>query len=609
MAVSVVTLLLITNYLALVVTTWLGWYVVTRSPHNLLSWLTSLTLWSLGGLFLNTILALTPLPRPIDSPGWLQLFFPFWSLETFSYNWSGWLQGWQVVPAIIFWHHATILIRPGKLTLWRWARVIFGYAMALFGIWVMVTRPLEFADISSDPIYLNTLKPGPFYVPFLFLLLFFIGLCLINIIRAIFEVTVQMARRQLITLAIATFIAGFTAPVAYVATALNLPISRLAFTFLLTIAVALIGYGVARYSALTEGRTIRRDILYNAVAMGTVVAVYSLVTWVSVRVFDVPAAAFVFVIMLAIITHNLVDIARHTLDSVFFRRENRQIRENLRKLAGQVGEQELEENLSMVLEVICHSVRAAYGLVVLFEQEQVHVFVSFNDSRKRIKATKADFLADDILHLEPNQFPPPLEEAALLVPLYVDTVQIGAIILGRPPNSTKYSKEDIELLLYPSDQLSEIIYKARREAEYLQQLSDISAPKHQKEKISTREVENALRNIHDYALLGSSPLANLKLVEARLAADDVTYLDRGKVVNRLLSEALEKLRPGADLPRNPPPREWHAYLILHEAYLEDQLNRDIMSKLYISEGTFNRTRRAAIRSVARALEEMETRHH
>jgi hypothetical protein len=35
------------------------------------------------------------------------------------------------------------------------------------------------------------------------------------------------------------------------------------------------------------------------------------------------------------------------------------------------------------------------------------------------------------------------------------------------------------------------------------------------------------------------------------------------------------------------------------------MNREIMSRLYISEGTFNRTRRAAIRSVARMLEEME----
>jgi hypothetical protein len=43
--------------------------------------------------------------------------------------------------------------------------------------------------------------------------------------------------------------------------------------------------------------------------------------------------------------------------------------------------------------------------------------------------------------------------------------------------------------------------------------------------------------------------------------------------------------------------------------MEDRLNREIMSQLYISEGTFNRTRRAAIRSVARLLGEMEARYH
>jgi hypothetical protein len=37
----------------------------------------------------------------------------------------------------------------------------------------------------------------------------------------------------------------------------------------------------------------------------------------------------------------------------------------------------------------------------------------------------------------------------------------------------------------------------------------------------------------------------------------------------------------------------------------DELNRDIMSRLYISEGTFNRTRRRAVRGVARALQEVE----
>jgi len=48
---------------------------------------------------------------------------------------------------------------------------------------------------------------------------------------------------------------------------------------------------------------------------------------------------------------------------------------------------------------------------------------------------------------------------------------------------------------------------------------------------------------------------------------------------------------------------------LHGAYLEDKLNRDILSHLYISEGTFNRTRRSAIHSVTRMLKEMEAVLH
>jgi hypothetical protein len=39
--------------------------------------------------------------------------------------------------------------------------------------------------------------------------------------------------------------------------------------------------------------------------------------------------------------------------------------------------------------------------------------------------------------------------------------------------------------------------------------------------------------------------------------------------------------------------------------VEEVSNREIMMRLYISEGTFNRTRRSAVRALARALGEME----
>jgi hypothetical protein len=75
----------------------------------------------------------------------------------------------------------------------------------------------------------------------------------------------------------------------------------------------------------------------------------------------------------------------------------------------------------------------------------------------------------------------------------------------------------------------------------------------------------------------------------------------------LLQQAVRKLRPdGVEPPKHQiPPREWHQYIILHDAYVLDIPNRDIMSRLYISEGTFNRTRRRAIQGVAQALMEMD----
>jgi len=595
--------------MALVMTVWLGWYVITRSPRSLLSWLTSLTLWSVGGLFLNTILALNPLPPPTNSPAWLRAFFPFWPLEAFESGWSGWLQGWQVVPAIIFWHHATMLIRPGGMNGWRWTRVIFGYGIAIAGIWILVDKPLVFADVSGNPLYLNTLKPGPLYVPFLLFLLLFTIFCLINISRSFWATPVEMARRQLIIMAIATVIAGLTAPAAFIAAVFAFPVPRIIYTVLLSVAVALIGYGVARYSALMDGRTIRRDFLYNATAIGFVIAIYSIVTWGSVKIFEIPPAVFVFVIMLAITTHILVDAARHTLDSVFYRKENRQIRANLRMLVDQVGEQDLGENISLALDAICNSVRATYGLVLLFDENRLDPLASYNFQKDLLCHPADSFTVDDIIHLEPNQYASPLDQASLLIPLFVDTAQIGVLILGRPANGTNYSREDIELLLYPSDRLSEIIYNARRETEYIRQLAQMSQLNRRKDTVPAKEVEDALRNIYDFAYLGDSPLAKLDLVGNRLSPDSgITHIDRGKVVNQVLTEAVEKLRPDTEIPSGPPPREWYFYLVLFQAYMENQLNRDIMSRLYISEGTFNRTRRAAIRSVARVLGEMENNH-
>jgi hypothetical protein len=86
-----------------------------------------------------------------------------------------------------------------------------------------------------------------------------------------------------------------------------------------------------------------------------------------------------------------------------------------------------------------------------------------------------------------------------------------------------------------------------------------------------------------------------------LGVTGLTHIEKGKAVQQQLMQAIDALRPAQDCPGESIPREWHSYVVLHDAYWERIPNHDIMSKLYISEGTFHRTRRAAVRSVARVL--------
>jgi hypothetical protein len=330
--------------------------------------------------------------------------------------------------------------------------------------------------------------------------------------------------------------------------------------------------------------------------------------------FDIPAAAFVFVILLAITTHSLIDFSRRYLDIIFYRKEGRLLRRNLRRLAQHVGERDLEETLGFVLDSICDSVRATYGFILLFEEKSHYRAASHEWQKDVSHLPQSIFSADDILQLEPGHYPPPLTEAALLIPLYADTQQLGAMVLGPPINSIQYPEADVERLLDASDQVADTIHAARRGEEFLskaaqmaqsRQIQTIASPK----QISGKLVEDILRNIFDYAFLGDSVFSELRLIRDRLPEGATTHLDRGKVVYDVIEEAVNKLRPTDEYPGEPVPREWYSFLILYGAYFENKLNRDIMSQLYISEGTFSRTRRSAIRTVARVLVEMETAQH
>jgi hypothetical protein len=412
-------------------------------------------------------------------------------------------------------------------------------------------------------------------------------------------------------LAFATLFAGLGIPISIVGSMMQWPIPMVVLSLVEVVAVTIIGYGAARYSALVEGRTIQRDFLYNLTLLAFVLLVYLLASMLLVRVYLAPAIILVFVPLLAVFTHSLLLSAHRMVDWFFYRRETRRLRTNLQHLVRLVGEgAALDESLDYALDTLCASVHASYGLVLIFEEQVLRQAAGFHWHAGPVDLKITDLTCDDVVNLRPGQFPEPLEEAALLIPLYAEAEQLGAILLGRPENSSHFAPEEVDQLLDHSDRIGDLIAVARRKAKSLDQIAEL-AETHKPvatgppETIPDETIEVVLRNLSDYTFLADSALADLHLVRAYLPTGQITSLDRGKAVHAVVLIALEKLRPGPTIPRDPPPREWYPYLILHSAYLEETPNRDIMLRLYISEGTFNRTRRAAIRSLARTLREMD----
>lgn len=603
------------NFLALILSLWLGIYLVTRNSKYWIAWLTALALWSLSGVFLNILLAINPAPEAPYWPSWLQFLFPFWPERVFTGESSAWLQGWSFVPAIAFWNHVTFLMRPGKLTIWRLSCILAGYLIALFAILVQNNIPILFTVQNSDPLYLNGLKAGPYYP------VFGIAIIVLTLVSANNLVVTSGARpaivpyKQIRVLVRATLITGLVGPLSLAGSAYQLPIPIVLLSLVLGIPVGMIGYGVARYSSLMKGRTIRRDFVYNLALLALVVLVYLLVGWILIHAYRAPAIVLVFVPMLAVVTHSLMNPAYRLMDSLFYKSHTRQVRDNLRKLLRLASEgKAFEDNLTDALENLCNTVHADYGLILTFEGQAVRKIADYRFRSNLTSLSISDLAADDIVSLQPGQFQPPLEGAALLVPLYAESRQLGALVLGCPENGLEYPPEEIERLMNITDQISEVIYIAHLKVNYMQQMVELSEAQHHQSSekpcvVLVEDVEDALRNLYDYAFLADSPLAKLELVHSRLAQKEFTHLERGKIVHEILEEALEKLSPQSAIPRDPPPREWYPYLILKDAYEDEMPNRDIMLHLYISEGTFNRTRRQAIRSVARALGEMEVSPH
>lgn len=600
------------NLLFLISSLWLGLYILLRNPGRKLSWLISATLWSLSGSFLNTLTFLHTLPGEGSLPWW-------W--------------GWSVAIAVPFWFHLSVELLPGEQAERKRTLMVFFYLLTLNLIAMEAYTPWIFTGVGArPPVYYSSQQPGRLFPLYGLYLTIAPALSLMNFRRGWRLAHYQALRHQFTLLQVASLLAVTAGVYATLSIWLHLETPTLISTCLLGSGVLLLGYGVIRWNALVEGRVQRQDFFYSAVATGLIAIGYLLVALLSNLVFDVPFIAFIFLVCFAIITHSLYDFGLGILDRSFSsRREHFRLWSSLRELGHSVTvAEDLYERLQTLLESLCDALTIRQGWIALRGEETIISTLHQPPEGWKRRELFHGLAADEMQVLTDRENPDGGE--ILAVPLLHGGINLGAIVLKPRHVVERFSDEDLDLIEAFADRVADVVYTVSLQKDTIAHIETMAQQFKQQERelrIQMRKalegraalpspsawdeaafsehVEDALKNIGDYSYLGEHPLADLEVVDTFIDQDPqdrVTHLDRGKILHQLLTTCIQKLKPPGSR-SDPPTREWRAYVILQEGYVEGMRTRDVMNALYISEATFHRARRRAVKAVAKALQEME----
>ncbi len=605
------------NLLALAASLWLGFYIITRSSHSDLSRLAALTLWLLGAFFLYNTLA-------INLPGTGVLA---WLRQT-------------IILVLPVWLHVTVQLAPGKRA-WTPRTLVglalaYGVALILFIGGVVGSGWVSDAS-SSSAVYTSGRAPGPLFVVFFVFLAVILAVSALNLRNTRMRTTDAVLRKQCSALLLATALAGLGGLDVSFGIQFGLDWPTLPSDIALAAGVLLLGYAVARYSALLEGWRIERDFLYTLIALGSLTAFYVFVTLLFYLGGHISFLTLILVVVGTISFNSLYDGLRVALDRLFYHGRFQQLRANLRALAREAGAaRSLPEQLEAIMISLCRALGIQKGLVALKSVDRFQVVAAHNTNLLSKTFPLDIFATAEIVGLR-RVGEKELEEMGLLVPIFVDNSQVGALVLGHKERKHPYDEQDLELLDDLADQIAGVVRVQRLQEENTKTMNAMIADFRQRERTlelqvqqmlgSRREetrpvlegmseedlvrcVEDALRHLDDYPFLAKHPLAKLHIVDrlsTNQTGDAVTSLDRGRMLHQVILLALDKLRPSGAEPKTGqiPPREWLHYTIINDSYVRNQATRDVMARLYIGEGTFNRTRKRAVRGIATAILEME----
>ncbi|NUQ84032.1 MAG: hypothetical protein HUU11_04895 [Anaerolineales bacterium] len=379
------------------------------------------------------------------------------------------------------------------------------------------------------------------------------------------------------------------------------PAPRIIQDLLAFCGVFVLGLSVARHQTLTERRTTLQDFPLTTLSILGLAAIAAYFAWRG----GMPLQNLSAVIGFAILAVGLYDLSREFLERQRTRSESR-IRKQFRQLESEsAGDDELKSRLQEGLDLLCRTLDAPGGFVAVRRGEEFMVMAGRSSVSVGSVLPASVVACEDVSRPQAEQ----LSSVAWLAPSFEGQTQVAVVGIEKSESRLEYSTGNLELLAEAADQIGTIVslgnlQPKRREVEPAGANELKSATNEMLDSISShpdegfvRMVEEALRHLPDTITLGQSPLAD------RMGIRAGTHVERGKQLQQLLMDSIELLKPAEKRPPEPLPRVWYNHAVLHDAYVEGVQNREIMARLYISEGTFNRTRRNAIRGLARLMME------
>lgn len=396
------------------------------------------------------------------------------------------------------------------------------------------------------------------------------------------------------------------AGVAYgiIALAISPPLPRLYQDLIIFSGVFLIGISVARHQTLVERRTTLQDFPVTSLTILLLAIAYALT---ALRL-GLPLQLVGPLIAFVVLTHALYDLVREFLERLRIRNESA-LRKQLRQLESDLStENTLRLRLQEGLDLLCSTLNAYSGFIAIKRGDEFVVTATRLSVGVERRFPSYTVAYEDISNAPNDEFPGIVHFA----PSFDGQTQIAVVGIGKPNDRLEYSHGDLDLLSEVADQIGTIVSLSNSQPQLNQIISQsefnesevnlvtvemIDAMEANPDQEFIKTVEEGLRHLSDYITLGQSPLAD------KLGVKAGSHVERGRELQKIIVDSMELLRPADKRPPEPLPRVWYNHAVLHDAYVEGVPNREIMARLYISEGTFNRTRRNAIRGLARLLME------